>query len=114
MSITVNLAFLSPELHNLMISCKVKPGADMASDHQSIVITVELEAPYYSKQRCSWRHACTEKIEQECQALKMPGALISRNQVDDYTEYLVNFVEEIAARHAKIMNHSVTCQAPQR
>jgi hypothetical protein len=93
---TVDLTFASPWLAQRLIGCRADPTLENGSDHHPITSLFTLDTiPQTLKQRRSWRKMDKEGIAAGAQHLRMPGPLNTAPEIEEYTDYLMNFLQQL-------------------
>ena len=96
---TIDLVFIDPILQNKVIECQVHQDLDYSLDYLLIVIEIALalvEALLYQQQ--SQKRIDLEVVEIGAQDLHLPIQLDSRESIDQYTNYLTSFTQELIER----------------
>ena len=98
---TLDLTFLSPGLYERLLRCNTIESADKGSDHKPI--WTRIGGPTVRKERWkwSWKDVDSEAISLDAEALLLPGAFTGRSEVEEYAEYLSDFVCQLAYKHGK-------------
>jgi hypothetical protein len=93
---TVDLTFASPWLAQRLVRCGVDSELENGSDHHPITSLFSLAAtPQAVRQLRSWKSMNKEGIAAGAQHLRMPGSLNSGPEIEEYTGYLMDFLQQL-------------------
>lgn len=99
---TIDLTFVSEELHNRLLRCDVDEEGDMASDHKPIVTELDMTPVLEQRApRWSWKQVDQEALQGYMEALVPPWEFLSRADLDAYASYLHQFVCDMAFKHGR-------------
>src|SRR5882757_3475466 len=109
---TIDLAFTSQRLQQRLVECTVNPALDHGSDHFPISLQFELSPARAQPQPArAWKKADLDLIATTTtQELLLPSDLTTPDQIDTYSDYLVNFTKglvDVAVPWARPSNFSV-------
>jgi hypothetical protein len=105
---TLDLAFGSQRVVARLLSCGVRSDLDFGSDHMPIRIemaTTPQLAPVQRKR--NWKEMNLVGIEAGARGLRAEGTLSTPEQIESYTSYLLEFVQEL-------VNQTVPWSKPSR
>ena len=96
---TLDLTFLSTTLAQHLVSCQVDDSIHHGSDHRPIAtfLTIPTNGPLQLPgPRRIWRRMDKEAVRAGSEHLWIPASFISRDQIDEYAQYLQQFTLYLA------------------
>jgi hypothetical protein len=95
---TVDLTFASPWLAQRVTRCGVDAELENGSDHHPITSLFALDPiPRTLRQQRSWKKMDKEGIAAGAQHLSTPGLLTTALEIEEYTDYLMNYLQQLMA-----------------
>src|SRR5436190_4314811 len=95
-SSTVDLIFSTAGLEQRVVSCCVDSSLENGSDHHPISTQFSLDRqPQVVERRRNWKKMDTDSIAAGSQHLQLPQNLRSPVDIEDYTGYLLGFINQL-------------------
>ena len=104
---SIDLSFISSSLSNSLIFSKVALQFFHGSDHRPVLTCLDLDPPRKIwKPERNWRTLDSNLARVECEKLHLPFHFQDKYEVDEYLEYLNNFLQEIASKSTQLQKQS--------
>ena len=104
---SIDLFFISSSLSNSLIFSKVALQFFHRSDHRPVLTCLDLDPPRKTwKPERNWRTLDSNLARVECEKLHLPFHFQDKYEVDEYLEYLDNFLQEIVSKSTQLQKQS--------
>ena len=104
---SIDLSFISSSLSNSLIFSKVALQFFHGSDHRPVLTCLDLDPPRKIwKPERNWRTLDSNLARVECEKLHLLFHFQDKYEVDEYLEYLDNFLQEIASKSTQLQKQS--------
>ena len=105
---TIDLTFLTPGLYNHLVRCTPIDPAEEVEDHSAVETIIGnalgVEAP--GRERWSWKDICMAHVEEDAQDLYVPRYITSRDSLEDYARYVMDFTTFLSRQHGRLQRLS--------
>lgn len=108
---TIDLTFLSRRLFNGLIRCAPVDNANEVEDHTAVETVVAV--PHLQQERVgrwSWKEMNTEAVQEDSKRLKVPSTLTSREALEEYARYVMDFVVNLSRKHGRFTHPAPWCK----
>ena len=105
---TIDLTFLTPGIYNHLVRCTPIDPAEEVEDHTAVETILRdalgIEAPV--RERWSWMDMDMAQVEKDAQVLSVPRCITSRNSLEDYAQYVMDFTTSLSRQHGSLQRLS--------
>ena len=95
----IDLSFISSSLSNSLIFSKIALQFFHGSDHRPVLTSLNLNLPKKTwKPERNWKTLDSELARNKCDTLQQPFHFQNKHEVDEYLDYLNDFLQGIATQ----------------
>ena len=103
----IDLSFISSSLSNSLIFSKIALQFFHGSDHRPILTSLNLNPPRKTwKPERNWKTLDSELARNKCDTLQQPFHFQNKHEVDEYLDYLNDFLQGIATQYTQLQKQS--------
>ena len=105
---TIDLTFLTPGLYNHLVRCTPIDPAEGVKDHSAVetIIGNGLDIEALIRERWSWKDMDMAQVKEDARDLYIPGYIISRDFLEDYAQYVMDFTTSLSRQHGRLQRLS--------